>query len=373
MKCFLLVIACLLAPGLLLAQFRLSASVKEGYAQNLFRNPDNLVENSDTLSRSALWQNSVYNRIALSGDYTKKWNSGRLKITANWGTNRYHQQPHAHRVTYRARASFRSKYARRKYIEFAPELSRQQQDGIDQNDLIFSTRLSFHQLETPLHLDFYLGNKAWLKTETKYRYKAFDAFNGQQTHYHAWYTEALFKKRWEPSSLTTHAVQVKMKGNYRDQTITRFATESAAQEQRFRQFLTLNLAGSYSLSLAKNAIVLRVPVTVDQFVDFPTNQLDFSEVGAGLGLTWNNKKGSWRVGVERSIRQFHRFQLQNGNRLAYTFWNPEFEFRIPLHPTLSLKMEGRWDIRTSTRDQITTAAYREYSSSFIQSGIVLEL
>ena len=158
------------------AQLRVETGVNQGYEWNIFKNPERLVEDTDTLQRNQLWQNSVYNEIYLESDYYKDWGENRLKLSADVGTDLYYQQSQAHRFNYRLLSSFRSNFIDNVYIELAPEFEREQQDGIDRTDLVFSTRLSYHQLEAPLHLDFYLGNKAWLKFEGQYRYKIYDEF-----------------------------------------------------------------------------------------------------------------------------------------------------------------------------------------------------
>ncbi len=354
------------------AQLSIDTGVQSGYSWNIFKNPDMLVEQGDTLGRTDLWKNSSYNELFLNMDYLKNWGKSRLKLSGDVETNIYHQQTSAQRNNYRAAISYRSNFARRKYFEIAPEFTRRQQDGVDQSDLVFSTRLSYLQFEVPLHLDFYMGERAWFRFEGKYRYREFDEFNNSQTSYNMYFLEGLYKKRWDGKSIST-TLEFVGEASYRTQQSEEFGEGDIALDLSTRDFLRADAGGALSFSSINDRFEIEFPVTWTYFVDRPTNALNYTEFEFGVESTFSIHQSELNVGLDRSIRNFSNFTVQDGSLLEYGFWTASVDIKVPVSGKMFFELKGNYQLRDSNRARLTTSAYRSYETSYIQTGIRLEL
>ncbi|MCG2590852.1 hypothetical protein [Rhodohalobacter sulfatireducens] len=355
------------------AQLDLETGINQGYEWNIFKNPEKLVESSDTLARKQLWQNSIYNEFYIESDYYREWAENRLKLSADVGTDLYYQQSQAHRFNYRLLSSFRSNFLDGVYIELAPELRRERQDGVDRTDLVFSTRLSYHQLEAPLHLDFYLGNKTWLKFEGKYRYKAYDQFDNQQTKYNAYTAEAEFKKSWDQGERFNHEFEIESMALYRDQRITEFETQDSPLDYRDREFTKIELGVIYTLENKSDAFEIEFPVQGTVFYDHPTSNLDYKEIEFGTDIEFRLRQSTISMSLEHTLRDFKNFEVDGGKTLYYSYWNGDIEIEIPVISGVYLKSIAAFTTRNSTRERLTSAFYRAYTTSYLQTGVIFYL
>ncbi len=351
-----------------IAQWQAKTGVTNGYKWNIFKSPDVLVETSETLSRNQLWQNSVFNGFFIDTDYHKKWENSRLKISADLGLNLYYQQSQAHKNEYRLYASYRANYADNRYIEFAPEFKRKQQDGVNQNDLIYSTRLSYRQFEAPVHLDFYLGDRAWLKFEAKYRLKIYDQFDNNETRYSAYYLEALYKKKWK-NPVVTHEISAETELQYRDQNNIAFTAQNSPIIAASRAFSKVEAGTAYKLKTSNSRFEIEFPVTATLVGDYPSGNLNYNEIEFGTDVQFYIAETRIKLGAERTLRNFSNFKTQSGRSLNHQFWDFSFGLKAPLTTRLALTTKASFVTRNSNRERTNTFAYREYTTSYFQTGI----
>ena len=361
-------------PITALAQWDIKTGVNQGYEWNIFKNPGRVVENSDTLRRNRLWQNSSFNELSADIGYELDWENSRLRLESDLSTNLYHQATEAHEFAYDLGASYRSNFADRKYIELSPEYSRKKQDGIEATDPVFSSRLSYSQLRIPLELDFYLGNLAWLRFETMYRNRRYDRRNDKQTSYDAYYFEALFKQSIDDRGRFDHEFEIENQTRYRDQVTTDFDDPSTAPEEDFRQFTKIETQVLYRLQSRRDFFEVEFPVSGTLFFDHPSSALDYQEIEFGTEVDLNIGRAEFSAGLERTLRSFSNFEVgTSGETLFYGYWTGEAEVEYAITQNINLQAKARYITRTSTRERLNSAFYREYTNSYIQTGITVDL
>ena len=353
------------------SQLSLISEINQGFEWNIFKNPDLVQSRQGLLDREQLWQNSIYNAFIIQTDYLKKTEQGRIKLSADLNLDRFHQQPTAHKNNYRVLASYRTKYASRRYIEFAPELNRQQQDGFDPNDLLFSGRLSYHQLDTPVHLDFYLGKKSWLKFESSYRYKVFDRFENNQAYYHMLSVEGEYKKKWESKTLIS---QISIYGvlKNRHQTSQTFETFQVPASERVRIFRAIETGTEISFKTINDRFDISFPFEFSWLSDAPTQNLNYRQLKAGVELGITLGKVQLDQKISGFLRDFDQFTVPNNEMLSYRFFRSSTSLEIPLYRNLLIHSKFVFMQRESNQ-RLSSDAYRGYLNSYIESGIRIEL
>ncbi|WP_340106800.1 hypothetical protein [Rhodohalobacter sp. 8-1] len=360
-------------PAMLSAQWRIKTGINQGYEWNIFKNPERIVENSDTLRRNRLWRNSSFNELTADVDYAKEMENSMVRIKSDLSTHLYHQATEAHEFSYSLEGSYRSNFSSSKYIELSPEYSVKRQDGVEPVDQVFSSRLSYRDMRIPLELDFYLGNLAWLRFETMYRNKMYDRRNDKQTGYNAYFLETLYKKSFDDSGRFDHEIEVFNQTQYRDQVTTDFE-EPNVQEKNFRQFTKIETSIIYRLQSRQDLFEIELPVSGTLFYDHPSGNLDYHEVEFGTQLDVNIGRAEISAGVDRTLRNFKNFNVgSSGNTLFYGYWTGDAEIELALGRQVYLKVKARYITRSSTRKKLTSAFYREYTTSYVQSGIRINI
>lgn len=352
------------------AQFSLEAMVNQGYEWNIFRNPQMVQSTSETLSRDQLWQNSIYNHFDLRSDYELDGENGRLKLSADLSINRFHQETMAHQNDYRFVASYRTKYAPRKYAEFAPSLNRKQQDGFDPSDILFSNRLSFYQFDAPVHLDFYLGNKAWLKFETSYRYKIYDQVDDSETKYSMFSLSAEYKKKWEFDKVLT-GFSITSTGKLRNQSTKNLETLSQFESIKERAFNSFELESEIFIESSSGKFKIAIPVSFTRLVDAPSNNLSYTQLGTGLKLSFEIGKVGISQNMSLFARDFENFQVPANETLFYQYGRSATRISLPIIPNIVLSSKLVYAQRLSNQ-KVSTDAYRGYLNSYIETGITLK-
>lgn len=352
------------------AQWSASVGTNHGYEWNIFKNPKLLVQSSDTMIREDMWQNSVFNEgfINLDGLFILK--NGRLKLSADLRNNYYFQQQDAQKLYFKLKGSYRVKYARRKYFEIAPSFLRRVQDGVDQSDLVFSTRLSYQQIEVPLHADFYMGDKAWLKFDFRYRNRIFDAFNNQQTSYQSYFFQSEYKKSWEGEKGWEKELAFEASIEYRDQILQSTSTSKVLGD---RQFLISNFTATPSIGVNSERLKLSTPIELVIYKDQPTGHLDYVGWSSAIELESEFDRSGFTFEAEYGSRLFRNFTLDSGNLLQYTNWMLSGTAQIDINKNVEFQIKGRYLFRSSTRERLTTTAYRGYQTSYIQTGFKVKL
>ena len=373
-KRIIYLIALFVLPVSAIAQWNIETGINQGYEWNIFKNPKLVVEDSDTLQRNRLWQNSSFNELSVDMRYEFDWENSRLRLESDFSTNLYHQATEAHKFEYEMGASLRSNFADGKYIELSPEYSRKQQDGVEATDPVFSSRLSYSQIRIPLELDFYLGNLAWLRFETMYRNRRYDRRNDKQTSYDAYYFEALFKQSIDDIGWFDHEFEIENQVRYRDQVTTDYDDPSTAPEENFRQFTKIETQVLYRLQSRQDLFEVEFPVSGTLFFDHPSSVLDYREIEFGTEVDLNIGRAELSAGLERTLRSFNNFDVGNaGETLFYGYWTGDAGVEFALTNTITLNVEARYTTRSSTRERLNTTFYRDYTNSYIQSGITVDL
>ena len=369
-KLLISLIAIIALPITVSAQWDIETGINQGYEWNIFQNPNRVVENSDTLRRNRLWRNSSFNELNAKFGYEFDWENSRLRLESDVNTNLYHQAAEAHEFSYQLGGSFRSNFADGKYIELSPEFSSKQQDGIEATDPVFSSRLSYRQLRIPLEIDFYLGDLAWLRFETMFRNRQYDRRNDKQTSYDAYYIETLFKQSIDDRGRFDHELEIENRTQYRDQVTMDFDTPETTAEEDFRQFTKIETEVLYRLQSRKDRFEIEFPLTGTLFYDHPSSLLDYKEIEFGTEVDLKLGSAELSAGIERTLRSFSNFEVgSSGETLFYGYWTGDADVEFDLGSNIFLNVKARFIARSSTRERLTSAFYREYTNSYIQSGV----
>ncbi|RNC83629.1 MAG: hypothetical protein ED557_07535 [Balneola sp.] len=353
------------------AQLRVKTGVYQGYEWNIFRNPETLIQSEDTLGRSDLWSNSNYNELFANTDFLKRWGSTRLKLSGDLRANVYHQQNSAQKEFYRVYASFRTKYASRKYFEFSPSFSRKTQAPIDQSDLIFRSRFSYSQVLAPLHFDFYLKKQRWLRFEASYRYKSYDATDNDKTHYHGFEVQALYSKRWK--GRVTSEIELFAEWNSRNQTELEFATQTSPEEIKKRSFESYTVGSNLSFQSKSKSFKIEFPVSYKVFNDSPSERLNYSQVVAGTKLSFDLGKARVIQNFSGTLRDFTTLTVADEEFLNYKFIRSSTTVTVPIMDRFNYIAKASLIRRLSNRATMSSSSFRGYFSSYIETGISIGL
>ena len=373
-KLMISLIALFALPAIASAQWHIETGINQGYEWNIFKNPERLVEERDTLQRNRLWQNSSFNELSADIEYEFDWENSRLQLMTDLSTNLYHQATEAHEFSYVVGASFRTNFADGKYFELSPEFSSKRQEGIEATDPVFSSRLSYRQLKLPLELDIYLGNLAWLRFETMYRSRRYDQRNDKQTSYSAYYFEALFKQSVDGSGRFDHEFEIENRTRYRDQVTADIGEGGTVLDKDFRQFTKTETELVYRLQNRQDLFEIEFPVQGTLFFDHPSSSLNYRELEFGSEVDVMVGRAEVSFGIDRTFRHFNNFEVGSpGEKLFYAYWSGDAGVEFELSSNIFVTVEASYTTRTSTRQRLTTAFYREYTNSYIQSGIRVNL
>jgi hypothetical protein len=353
------------------AQWSASVGTNQGYEWNIFKNPDLFVQSADTMFREDMWQNSVYSEGFINLDGRFPTRNGRLKLSADVSNNYYYQQQDAQKLFFKFKGSYRVKYARRKYFEVDPSFSRRLQDGVDQSDLVFSTRLSYQQFELPAHFDFYMGEKAWLRFDLRFRNRVYDAFQNQQTVFQSYFFQSEYKKRWEGLRGWEQELIFEAYVEYRDQEL--ISTGQSSSIVSARQFLISNFNATPSVGRISDHIKVSAPFEFVVFKDQPTGSLDYIGWSSAVEIESEFDKSAFSIEAEYGNRLFRNFAVDSGDLLQYTNWNLSGTASFNITKNLEFQIKGRYLIRDSSRDRLSTTAYRGFQTSYIQTGFKVKL
>lgn len=353
------------------SQWSMSIGTNQGYEWNIFKNPDSFVQFSDTIFRADMWQNSVYTEGFIYIDRLYQLKSGRIKLSADLRNNYYFQQQDAQKFFFKIKGSYRVKYARRKYFGIDPSFSRRLQDGVDQSDLVFSTRLSYQQFELPVQFDFYMGEKAWLKFDVRYRNRIYDAYQNRQTYYQSYFFQSEYKKRWDGERGWEKEIEFSASVEYRDQVLESSGDNTDGINNR--QFIVSDFSARPSIGRISERIKFSAPVQLLIYKDQPTGSLDYYGWKSAIEIESELERSAYLIKAEYGNRYFRNFTLDSGDLLEYTNWMFSGTMKFDITSNLEFQITGRYLLRSSSRDRLTTTAYRGYQTSYIQTGFIVKL
>ncbi|MEQ9264344.1 MAG: hypothetical protein RLN81_03940 [Balneolaceae bacterium] len=351
------------------AQLSMETGASHGYEWNIFRNPELLVQKSDTLGREQLWQNSDYNEFFLEVDYLKKWGSSKLRLSGDITSDIYHQQGNAQKEYYKVSLSYRTKYASRKFFEFSPSYARKKQAEISESDNIFRNRRSYSQFTAPLHFDFYLKKKAWLRLETGYRYRSYDISRGEKTAYYGFNAEALFSKRWV--SRIRSEFELEAEWNTRNQTEEEIGSEPIKLSKRIYSSYRFRTALSFE-SLSKS-IQIKFPFTYKTFSDSPTERFNYTQFEGGMRLSFRMGKSRLTQSMTGTIRNFTNLSVSNGELLNYNYVRSSTRLTVPVLNRLEYTIRASLVHRISNRSGISSSSFRGFTNSYVETGFSIKL
>ena len=385
MKKIITLILSLVMTSPLLGQWEKSQKLglKTGYEWNVFLNPSTLERNGDLLNRSELWDNATYQSIFLNNTFKKEFTSGRLRLDFDLSGGLYQTNLKANRYSFEIGASYRTKYSKRKYFEFAPNLTRVKRDGINQADAILSTPFSYLQMVVPVHFDFYLGNKAWLKTEAGYIYKIYDRQNGEKLFYHAPFAGASLSKKWETEKLVkklTFSTIVQMR-RYTD---VDQASQSDSDDEELLEgeLVSKTRAWNYfknSLEYSMTETNKRYALTFGLYhvsrIDLDESN-SYHEISPGIKMEYRLGKIKLGGALKYSLRNYPELtpgEENDENPLRYNYLRGNIKVETLLKKGTNIFIKGNLINRTSSNVDVMMRGFRGYFNSFIETGISIRL
>lgn len=358
----------LFSKDIVKAQLSLETGASHGYEWNIFRNPELLIQQSDTLGRDQLWQNSDYNEFFLEADYLKKWGSSKLKLSGDITGDIYHQQNNAQKEYYRVAVSYRTKYASRKFFEFSPGYVRKKQAEVSESDNIFRNRRSYTQLTAPLHFDFYLKNKAWLRLETGYKFRSYDLSRGEKTVHHGFNAEALLSKRWV--NRLRSEFELEAEWSTRNQTEEEIASEST--ELSKRTYSSYRFRTSLSFETLSKSFQIKFPFTYKTFSDSPTERFNYTQLEGGLRLSLKTGKSRITQSMTGTIRNFTNLSVSDGELLNYNYVRSSTRLTVPVLNRLEYTIRASLVHRISNRSGISSSSFRGFRNSYVETGFSIK-
>ena len=330
----------------------------------------------DILRRNDLWVNAYYSGAFVNADFKKNIKDGRLK----WGTALsgavYNSTVNANRHTLRLYGSYRKKYAPRKYFEFAPEFYRIKRAGINDNDAILTTPFSYTRLTLPFKLDFYRGNRSWLKTRAGYTYKVYDQFNNKNISYHAGFFGASLSKKWIDGQMERKLTfSSNVEGRlYKD--LEEFIDEDepdepaeTEQESRLWVYISNDLVYSLKPQNSPFELDLGLYTTIRLDRDFENGYLEFAP---GIDGIYDMGNVKWK-GSLRYVNRNHpdREVGETEQPLRYQFVRVSLEARMPIRDNLDFFARGNMVNRKSSNTSLGRG-FRGYFNSRIEAGLVFK-
>ena len=349
-----------------------------GNEWNAFLSPSRLEVDDELLTKSELWDNGTYQTLALKNSLKTEGEKHRLKLKMSGSLGLYQTNQDANRYTYRLGVSYRLKYASRKYFEVAPEIFRKKRDGVNADNAVLTTPFSYTLVKAPVGFDFYLGNKAWLKTQIGYLYKNYDKSDGEKLFYKAPYFDTSISKKWvsESSTVKISLNSITQRRHYT--VITRIADEDEEDDPILRegfrnwlyQFTNLILDISSNDDLQKIGIGIHHTSRIDL-----TRNSTFHEAGPGITYQVKSKKIALRSGIRYLIRNYTKLSPGAGNDvpLKYKYLRANVELDYELTTNALLYWRANAVNRTSNNPDLEAGNFREYFNGLIEMGVKMNL
>ena len=354
-------------------QFNHKAGIAGGYEWNVFLNPQILQLDGDLLERNDLWDNATYQSIFLNNSFKKEFENGRLKFDVNMSGGLYQTTMKANRYAYKVGTSYRTKYASKKYFEIAPVFSRVKRDGLNESDAILRTPFSYTQLLIPIHFDFYLGDKAWLKTESGYLNKRYDRQPGEELFYHAPFTNVSLSKKWEGNGLIkklTFRSGIQLR-RYTD--INNNSEDESDEEDNSRSWNYFRNSLEYDLSASDKSFGLTLGLYHVKRMDLEETN-SYAELSPGIRFDRRFNGFTLSGGLKYSIRNYPELSTgenNDENQLQYQYLRGNIMAEFKLGETSNFFVKGNLINRKSSNTNINTTGFRGYYNSFLETGIVI--
>lgn len=355
------------------------AGLNGGYEWNIFLNPSTISGEEEMLFREDLWVNAPYQGGFFSADLNRKSSQGRWKIGAYLSGANYNSRINANRHSFRLNASYRTKYADRKYFEIAPEIYRINRVGVNDSDAILSTPFSYLKLTIPVSFDFYLRNKIWLKTTGGYLYKGYDRTNDRQLFYHAGFAGASLSKKWKnkkgEAKLTySNRLELRLYKNLEffldEPAEAGDPTEPEEVEESSRIWTYISNDLEYSFKPINDRIRLTMGLYTTLRLD-SEEENSYKELSPGFSGQWKMK--NWTLSTDLSYVYRNYSEREVGEEelpLQYTYVRANIKAEVPLRKNMNFHVRTSVVNRASSND-LLTRGFREYFNSKVETGITI--
>ena len=366
---------------------KFKARLYGGYEHNIFLSPNTLIRDGERLFREDLLTSGFFEGVLLSGDFEKKIRDGRWKLGFTTSGANYHTDPNANKYILNLRSSYRKKYRKGRYFELAPALVRRSQNGTNESDGVLRTTFSYTRFNLPVHLDFYLGDKRWFKTETGYTFKGYDKNDlGEKVSYHATYSRFSYSKKWQREQVTSKLI---LSGGleYRHYTDLELDQEQEDTEDENEVVIRPNNPIAF---IAEERQWLFYRASIEYNVEHETTPLEYtlgiyyigrgdsegrfgySEVAPGASIRYKTKAFTLSGSARYNWRKFATLQVGDANALLrYNYIRADLQLSMPLGKKKLWYVKGDLTRRVSNRSEATSTAFRGYFNSMIETGITI--
>lgn len=361
-----------------------------GYEHNIFLSPSSLIRDGEQLFRQDILTSGFYEGLSFGGDFEKKFNGGRWKLGFQTSMANFHTTPDADRFTLSLKSSYRKRYAKGRYFEIAPSFARRSQQGINESDGVLRTTFSYTRFNLPAHLDFYLGNKTWFKTETGYTFKAYDQNDlGEKVSYHAAYTGFAFSRKWDKDKVTA---KLTLSGNleYRYYTDLEVDDESEEEEEGVEENEVVARPNNPIGFIAEERQWLFYRASAEYNVKNSTSKFDYTlglyfvgrgdseqrfgyaELSPGASINYKAKGYSLNASAKYSMRNFSTLEVgDEEDQLKYNYIRSSLRLDVPLAKRKTWFIKGNLIHRTSSNTDLSSTAFRGYFNNSIETGITI--
>ncbi len=365
-------------------------SIGGGHEWNPFLMPNTLLTDGELQDKEELWDNGTFQALSFNNSFRWEKDKHKFKLKINGSLGIFQTEQNANRHTYTLGASYRVKYAPKKYFEFAPEYFRKKREGINGDQALLATPFSFQQFRAPLSFDFYLGDGAWIKSEIGYLIKSYDRPSEELLRYQAPFLGLSLSKKWTVGDYTTKLTLRSLSQRRKYTDIDRIApiedpefdeeddffeedeafegVEEFRENERNWSYFFNDL--TYSLKTANKSLRAEIGLYSTLRVDAQRIS-DYLEIGPGINASWQTGKLEVSPSLRYSVRRYSRLAPGEGNNLLlqYNYIRTRFNANYRLGNNLTLFASYVLTTRTSNNPNLDGITFREYFYAQGQLGI----
>lgn len=349
--------------------------VSTGYESNVFLNPSLLIVEGEEIGRDELWQSGTFQKLFLNTSFVYDTLLYRLKIKANGSLSLYQTEVEANRHTYDLGFAYRRKIGKRKYVEIAPEYNRRQRDGVNEADAVLRTPFSFRQWVIPLHFDYYLGARSWLKTQVGYLLKDYDRLEGEELKYSSPFAHMALSKKWR-GVLTTKKLTVTASNQWRTYTdieLSSEANEDPVFENEERRWNYRRLDTEFELidENDKYRVLFGIYHLQRTDVDGPNG---YSQISPAVQVKYNMARLTLDAEFKYSLRKFSELSpgRDNDTLLKYNYVRAGLGASFNVKDNATVFLKGKFVNRESNSPNLEAIGFRDYFTGFVELGTVFK-
>ena len=349
--------------------------ISTGYESNVFLNPPSLIVEDEEIGKDELWQNGTFQRLFLNTSFVLDTLSYRLRIKANAGASRYQTEVEANRHTYDLGIAYRRKIGKRKYLEIAPEYNRRQRDGVNEADAVLRTPFSFRQLIVPLHFDYYVGNRAWLKTQAGYLYKDYDRVEGEQLYYTSPFVQVALSKKWL-GRLATKKLTLMVRNQWRTYTDIELSSGNGElpifeNEQRNWNYRGIDTEFEFIDKDEKYRVLLGLYHLRLTDVD---GAFGYMQISPAIQLRYALSRLTLDAEFRYSLRNYTDLApgRDNDNLLRYDYLRAGVGVDYAFKANIKAFIKARIINRESNSPNLSSIGFRDYLTGLIELGTVVK-